>query len=187
MASGWGRWQAYEKTSNTKITYPSVARFTGHVQFKGVRPRTADRKGEHTRPACRGGRPRPPFVKTGAAALQLHRFRAAPRVSPQDPPSVILLGRCVPEILALAPISVASGSISRCAEKGKSSARRERRHAGRVCSPWIALQVQAGEVAGGENRRPACPAGCPTRCRCLGRDPLQGYTRHETRDMRHET
>ena len=37
MAAEWGRWQAYEKTSLTKISYPSVARFTGHVQLKGVR------------------------------------------------------------------------------------------------------------------------------------------------------
>ncbi len=58
MAAGWGRWQAYEKTSITKISYPSVARFTGQVQFKGVR---RDSNGEHTRPACRGGRPRPPL------------------------------------------------------------------------------------------------------------------------------
>ncbi len=47
MAAGWGRWQAYEKTSITKISYPSVARFTGQVQFKGVR---RDSNGEHTRP-----------------------------------------------------------------------------------------------------------------------------------------
>jgi len=42
MAAGWGRLQAYEKTSLTKLTYPSVARFTGHVQLKGVRPRTLE-------------------------------------------------------------------------------------------------------------------------------------------------
>ena len=64
---------------------------------------------------------------------------------------------------------------------GKPSARRERRHAGRVCSLWIALRVHAGVAACGENRRPACPAGCPTRCRCLGRNPRQGDMRPETR------
>jgi hypothetical protein len=34
MAAGWGRLQAYEKTSITKIAYSFVARFTGHVQLK---------------------------------------------------------------------------------------------------------------------------------------------------------
>jgi hypothetical protein len=56
MAAGWGKLQAYEKAFITKIAYSFAARFTGHVQFKGVRQRTTDRKGEHTRPACRGER-----------------------------------------------------------------------------------------------------------------------------------
>ena len=42
MAAKWGRLQAYEKISVTKLTYPSVARFTGHVQLKGVRPQTLE-------------------------------------------------------------------------------------------------------------------------------------------------
>ena len=42
MAAGWGRLQAYEKTSFTKLSYPSVVRFTGHVQLKGVWPRTLE-------------------------------------------------------------------------------------------------------------------------------------------------
>ena len=45
MASGWRRLQAYEKTSvlNAVVdSYPSVVRFIGHVQLKGVRPRTVE-------------------------------------------------------------------------------------------------------------------------------------------------
>ena len=42
MVAGRGKVQAYETTSNTEISYPSVARFTGHVQLKGVRPRTLE-------------------------------------------------------------------------------------------------------------------------------------------------
>jgi len=45
MASGWGRLQAYEKTSDLNAvvdSYPSVVRFIGHVQLKGVRPRTVE-------------------------------------------------------------------------------------------------------------------------------------------------
>jgi integrase len=35
------RVQAYEKTS-VELSYPSVVRFTGHVQLKGLRPRTVE-------------------------------------------------------------------------------------------------------------------------------------------------
>ena len=45
MASGWRRLPAYEKTSvlNSVVdSYPSVARFIGHVQLKGARPRTVE-------------------------------------------------------------------------------------------------------------------------------------------------
>ena len=59
MAADWGRLQAYEKTSIPKISYLSVARFTGHVQL--IKRSAGDSNGEHTRPACRGGRPRPPL------------------------------------------------------------------------------------------------------------------------------
>ena len=45
MASGRGTLQAYEKTSalNSVVdSYASVVRFIGHVQLKGVRPRTVE-------------------------------------------------------------------------------------------------------------------------------------------------
>jgi integrase/recombinase XerD len=45
MASGGWTLQAYEKTSalNSVVdSYPSLIRFTGHVQLKGVRPRTVE-------------------------------------------------------------------------------------------------------------------------------------------------
>ena len=45
MAAGKGRMDVQEKTSVVELSYPSVVRFTGHVQLKGVRPRTADRRG----------------------------------------------------------------------------------------------------------------------------------------------
>ncbi len=139
MAAEWGRWQAYEKTSITKLTYPSVARFTGHVQLKGVRPWTLEayemmlllarwagqdpaelgalkhpnipvpakplaRRMRHlfrnalklgggrfqlSRAAVKGrtgaprvveGAPALHLTTPGAAALQFHRARAAPRV-----------------------------------------------------------------------------------------------------------
>ena len=70
MASGRGRLQAYEKTSvlNAVVdSYPSVVRFLGHVQLKGVWPRTVeayrmmlrllDRHLAHPRPAPAGGIP----------------------------------------------------------------------------------------------------------------------------------
>ena len=41
MASGGGNLQAYEKTSDD-LSWPSVVRFAGHVQLKGVRPRTVE-------------------------------------------------------------------------------------------------------------------------------------------------
>jgi hypothetical protein len=59
MASADGRLQACEKTSIVELSYPSVTRFTGHVQLKGVRPRTLE--GSTRAPACREGRPRPPL------------------------------------------------------------------------------------------------------------------------------
>ena len=39
---GVGKIQACEKTSIAKISYPSVVRFTGHVQLKGVQPGTLE-------------------------------------------------------------------------------------------------------------------------------------------------
>ena len=45
MAPGRGNLQAYEKTSvlNSVVdSYPSVVRFTGHVELKGVWPRTVE-------------------------------------------------------------------------------------------------------------------------------------------------
>ena len=47
MASAGGRLQAYEKTSVEAVerSYPSVVRFAGHVQLKGVRPRTVEAYG----------------------------------------------------------------------------------------------------------------------------------------------
>ena len=45
MASEWWTLQAYEKTSalNSVVdSYPCVIRFVGHVQLKGVRPRTVE-------------------------------------------------------------------------------------------------------------------------------------------------
>ena len=47
MASEGGRLQAYEKTSVESVerSYPSVVRFAGHVQLKGVRPRTVEAYG----------------------------------------------------------------------------------------------------------------------------------------------
>jgi hypothetical protein len=63
----------YNKASSTAV-------ITGAAPDSPFHGSCADRKGEHTRPACRGGRPRPPRVKTGAAAHKLHRFRAATRV-----------------------------------------------------------------------------------------------------------
>jgi integrase len=41
MASAGGRLQAYEKTSD-ELSYPSVVRFTGHVQLKGLSARTVE-------------------------------------------------------------------------------------------------------------------------------------------------
>jgi integrase len=41
MASAGGRLQAYEKTS-VELSYPSVVRFTGHVQLKGLSARTVE-------------------------------------------------------------------------------------------------------------------------------------------------
>ena len=42
MASAGGRLQAWEKTSVESVgrSYQSIVRFAGHVQLKGVRPRT---------------------------------------------------------------------------------------------------------------------------------------------------
>ena len=57
MAAGWGRWQAYEKTSITKISYLSLSRFTGQVQFKGVRATATG----STRARVSWRRPRPPL------------------------------------------------------------------------------------------------------------------------------
>ncbi len=178
MAAGWGRWQAYEKTSIPKKSYPSVARFTGRVQFKGVR---RDSNGEHTRPACRGGRPRPPIENHPAqphisssvsrrrapGALQersrLHRIRhdAAQMDSRRS---------------AIAPTVAAQGSISRFAERWQvfRAVRKTTRGARALPIDCPAGGPACGGMRG-ENRRPACPAGCPTRCRCLGRNPLQGY------------
>ena len=47
MASAGGRLQVYEKTSVAFVerSYPSVVRFAGHVQLKGVRPRTVEAYG----------------------------------------------------------------------------------------------------------------------------------------------
>ena len=47
MASAGGRLQVYEKTSVASVdqSYPSVVRFAGHVQLKGVRPRTVEAYG----------------------------------------------------------------------------------------------------------------------------------------------
>ena len=47
MASAGGRLQTYEKTSVEAVerSYPSVVRFAGHVQLKGVRPRTVEAYG----------------------------------------------------------------------------------------------------------------------------------------------
>ncbi len=44
MASVGGKLEAYEKTSveSNELSYPSVVRFAGHVQLKGVRPRTVE-------------------------------------------------------------------------------------------------------------------------------------------------
>jgi len=44
MASVGGKLEAYEKTSveSKELSYPSVVRFAGHVQLKGVRPRTVE-------------------------------------------------------------------------------------------------------------------------------------------------
>ena len=41
MALAGGRLQAYEKTS-VELSYPSVVRFTGHVQLKGLAARTVE-------------------------------------------------------------------------------------------------------------------------------------------------
>lgn len=41
MAAGGGRLEAYEKTS-ADLSYPSLVRFAGHVELKGVRPRTVE-------------------------------------------------------------------------------------------------------------------------------------------------
>lgn len=41
MAAGEGRLEAYEKTS-ADLSYPSLVRFAGHVELKGVRPRTVE-------------------------------------------------------------------------------------------------------------------------------------------------
>jgi integrase/recombinase XerD len=41
MAAGEGKWEAYEKTS-VDLSYPSLVRFAGHVELKGVRPRTVE-------------------------------------------------------------------------------------------------------------------------------------------------
>ena len=44
MASAGPMVEAYEKTSDKCVesSYPSVVRFAGHVQLKGVRPRTVE-------------------------------------------------------------------------------------------------------------------------------------------------
>ena len=41
MASGGWKVEAYEKTS-VELSYPSVVRFTGHVQLKGLSARTVE-------------------------------------------------------------------------------------------------------------------------------------------------
>ena len=41
MADGKGMVEVYEKTT-VELSYPSVARFTGHVQLKGLSERTVE-------------------------------------------------------------------------------------------------------------------------------------------------
>ena len=57
MSSAGGRLQAYEKTCVESVarSYPSVVRFAGHVQLKGVRPRTVEAYGRMVR-LLAGGR-----------------------------------------------------------------------------------------------------------------------------------
>ena len=42
MVAGKGMVEVHIKTSVVELSYPSVVRFTGHVQLKGVRPRTVE-------------------------------------------------------------------------------------------------------------------------------------------------
>jgi hypothetical protein len=88
MASADGRLQAYEKTSIGELSYPSVSRFAGHVQLKGVRPRTLE--GSTRAPACREGRPRPPPANTRRSRTSVLPGQGCAPGSPQDPASAIL-------------------------------------------------------------------------------------------------
>ena len=98
-------------------------------------------RGEHTRPACCGGRPAYHLKQPGAAALQKTPGKCC--VLPPPQPS------------SLSADSLCGKVKCGCAGRFKFSAGRGKQHAGRVCSPFSVYKI-AGNIKSREHQIRAC-------------------------------